>query len=144
MYPYYIKAPSDSLAKPIKQLLTGMCPDHGKQSMAERSATQHSHLHIHCAVMGHLRLKGTYNGFYLVPASLGKDEVIQYKAENASGCILALHLTVRTLRMKSGFFSSNLLSGTAFPCFLRKWWQVSLLHISCYLTTVSSAAQLQM
>ncbi|NWH73955.1 PIEZ2 protein, partial [Piaya cayana] len=30
VYPYYIKAPSDSLAKPIKQLLTGMCPDHRK------------------------------------------------------------------------------------------------------------------
>lgn len=31
VYPYYIKAPSDSLAKPIKQLLTGMYPGHGKQ-----------------------------------------------------------------------------------------------------------------
>uniref|UniRef100_A0A8C3XYR5 Piezo type mechanosensitive ion channel component 2 n=1 Tax=Catharus ustulatus TaxID=91951 RepID=A0A8C3XYR5_CATUS len=30
VYPYYIKAPSDSLAKPIKQLLRGMSPDHGK------------------------------------------------------------------------------------------------------------------
>ncbi|NXK02362.1 PIEZ2 protein, partial [Herpetotheres cachinnans] len=40
VYPYYIKAPSDSLAKPIKQLLTGMCPDHGKQSMVEE--VQHS------------------------------------------------------------------------------------------------------
>uniref|UniRef100_A0A8C5JQE8 Piezo type mechanosensitive ion channel component 2 n=1 Tax=Junco hyemalis TaxID=40217 RepID=A0A8C5JQE8_JUNHY len=35
VYPYYIKAPSDSLAKPIKQLLKGMSPDHGKQSMWE-------------------------------------------------------------------------------------------------------------
>ncbi|NWX63038.1 PIEZ2 protein, partial [Promerops cafer] len=35
VYPYYIKAPSDSLAKPIKQLLRGMSPDHGKQSMWE-------------------------------------------------------------------------------------------------------------
>ncbi|NXU97977.1 PIEZ2 protein, partial [Cettia cetti] len=32
VYPYYIKAPSDSLAKPIKQLLKGMSPDHGKQN----------------------------------------------------------------------------------------------------------------
>uniref|UniRef100_A0A8C3KC08 Piezo type mechanosensitive ion channel component 2 n=1 Tax=Calidris pygmaea TaxID=425635 RepID=A0A8C3KC08_9CHAR len=31
VYPYYIRAPSDSLAKPIKQLLTGTCPDHGKE-----------------------------------------------------------------------------------------------------------------
>ncbi|NWY11387.1 PIEZ2 protein, partial [Aphelocoma coerulescens] len=35
VYPYYIKAPSDSLAKPIKQLLRGMSPDHGEQSMWE-------------------------------------------------------------------------------------------------------------
>ncbi|NXT14555.1 PIEZ2 protein, partial [Prunella fulvescens] len=35
VYPYYIKAPSDSLAKPIKQLLKGMSPDHGKQNMWE-------------------------------------------------------------------------------------------------------------
>ncbi|NWW27252.1 PIEZ2 protein, partial [Falcunculus frontatus] len=35
VYPYYIKAPSDSLAKPIKQLLRGMSPDHGQQSMWE-------------------------------------------------------------------------------------------------------------
>ncbi|NXB92407.1 PIEZ2 protein, partial [Vidua chalybeata] len=35
VYPYYIKAPSDSLAKPIKQLLKGMSPDHGKQCMWE-------------------------------------------------------------------------------------------------------------
>uniref|UniRef100_A0A8D2NL95 Piezo type mechanosensitive ion channel component 2 n=1 Tax=Zonotrichia albicollis TaxID=44394 RepID=A0A8D2NL95_ZONAL len=34
VYPYYIKAPSDSLAKPIKQLLKGI-------------ARQHSHLYIH-------------------------------------------------------------------------------------------------
>lgn len=33
VYPYYIKAPSDSLAKPIKQLLRGMSPDHGKHGM---------------------------------------------------------------------------------------------------------------
>lgn len=90
MYPYYIKAPSDSLAKPIKQLLTGMCPDHRKQPMVEGSATQHAHLHIHWDVMGHLSLKCTRNSFYLVPASVGRDEVIQCKAENASGCILAL------------------------------------------------------
>lgn len=120
MYPYYIKAPSDSLAKPIKQLLTGMCPDHGKQSMVERSATQHSRLQIHRAVMGHLRLNCAYKGLCLVPASLGGDEVIQYKAENAPGCILALYLTVRTLQMKSGSFPSSLVSGTAFLCFLRK------------------------
>ncbi|NXA61432.1 PIEZ2 protein, partial [Mohoua ochrocephala] len=31
VYPYYIKAPSDSLAKPIKQLLRGMSPGYGKQ-----------------------------------------------------------------------------------------------------------------
>ncbi|NXY28987.1 PIEZ2 protein, partial [Pomatorhinus ruficollis] len=30
VYPYYIKAPSDSLAKPIKQLLRGMSPDRCK------------------------------------------------------------------------------------------------------------------
>uniref|UniRef100_A0A8C9N3G8 Piezo type mechanosensitive ion channel component 2 n=1 Tax=Serinus canaria TaxID=9135 RepID=A0A8C9N3G8_SERCA len=35
VYPYYIKAPSDSLAKPIKQLLKGMSPNHGNQSMWE-------------------------------------------------------------------------------------------------------------
>ncbi|NXX26592.1 PIEZ2 protein, partial [Nicator chloris] len=35
VYPYYIKAPSDSLAKPIKQLLRGMSPDNGKQRMWE-------------------------------------------------------------------------------------------------------------
>lgn len=70
--------------------------------------------------MGDLRLKCTYNGFYLVPASLGRDEGIQYKAENASGCILALCLTARTLRMKASSFPSGLPSGTAFPCFLRK------------------------
>ncbi|NXQ36237.1 PIEZ2 protein, partial [Alaudala cheleensis] len=36
VYPYYIKAPSDSLAKPIKQLLRGMSPDHGKYSMVKK------------------------------------------------------------------------------------------------------------
>ncbi|NXC60793.1 PIEZ2 protein, partial [Aleadryas rufinucha] len=35
VYPYYIKAPSDSLAKPIKQLLKGVSPDHGKQGVWE-------------------------------------------------------------------------------------------------------------
>uniref|UniRef100_A0A8C3MD61 Piezo-type mechanosensitive ion channel component n=1 Tax=Geospiza parvula TaxID=87175 RepID=A0A8C3MD61_GEOPR len=44
VYPYYIKAPSDSLAKPIKQLLKGI-------------ARQHSHLYIHsCYGAPHLEL----------------------------------------------------------------------------------------
>lgn len=42
-------------------------------------------------------------------AILRRDKVIQYKAENASACILALDLTVRTLRIKSAFFPSSLL-----------------------------------
>uniref|UniRef100_A0A663LWP3 Piezo type mechanosensitive ion channel component 2 n=1 Tax=Athene cunicularia TaxID=194338 RepID=A0A663LWP3_ATHCN len=71
VYPYYIKAPSDSQAKPIKQLLTGMCPDHGKQIMIKRSATQHSHLHIHRAVMGHLGLELFIFSDKVSPPSLG-------------------------------------------------------------------------
>uniref|UniRef100_A0A8C3MAM5 Piezo-type mechanosensitive ion channel component n=1 Tax=Geospiza parvula TaxID=87175 RepID=A0A8C3MAM5_GEOPR len=52
VYPYYIKAPSDSLAKPIKQLLKGMSPDHGKQKwwvlnqLGKRHKTLHESLEL--------------------------------------------------------------------------------------------------
>lgn len=73
VYPYYIKAPSDSLAKPIKQLLTGMYPGHGKQSAVEKSATPL------LTVMEHLGLKYSYTCFYLMTAGLGKDESSRQK-----------------------------------------------------------------
>lgn len=77
-----------------------------------------------------------YNGFYLIswvgfyppkPVSLGRDEVILYKAENALGCILALYLTVRALRMKASAFPAF---RNCFPLFSE---EVSLLHNSLLL-----------
>jgi len=67
--------------------------------------------------MGHLRLKCTFNGFYLVPASLGRDEVMQYKAENASGCTLALYSTVKTLKDEVRLLSFKSAFRNCFPLF---------------------------
>lgn len=73
VYPYYIKAPSDSLAKPIKQLLTGMYPGHGKQSAVKKSATPL------LTAMGHLGLKYSYSCFYLMSTGLRRDESTRQK-----------------------------------------------------------------